>query len=390
METVFSSAYCVLAASSASNQRDGFLKTNLAQGTERARRDRAVVTIQPKDKPALYVCEMVDDFDGHVLKGGLNQRAWVLQERALARRTVYFAEPQTYWECGMGVRCETMTRMKNKLASFLGDPAFPSLALSGNRGEEIRWYQELYAQYSRLGLSHDVDRPIAIRGLESRLITAFEKKYPAFEGAHGVLADGPTGGLLHRSLLWRRGMKKGDKRVLEHIHFPSGHGGAPTWSWMAFRGGIDFIQVEGSTVDWLPLELYPLRRMDGEAFTPKLREKGTPLRPTMVIARAREFTSAVHLRGGGRDTLTNVTYDAPGTTTAGRVFKCVIVGREKGEEGKDGKAKVHFVLIVTPTPRRGGMGASRDLKTYKRVGAGSMLGRSILGLDGEGEEVVII
>ena len=69
---------------------------------------------------------------------------------------------------------------------------------------------------------------------------------------------------------------------------------------------------------------------------------------------------------------------------------CVIVGREKGGEGKDDKAKVPFVLIVTPTPRRGGMGASRDVKTYKRVGAGSMLGKSILGLDEEGEEVVIV
>ncbi len=112
METVFSSAYCVLAASWASNQRDGFLKTLPGQEGLRAKRDREVVTVKAKDKAApLYICEMIDKFDQHVLKGGLNQRAWVLQERALARRTVYFTERQTYWECGKGVRCETMTQM---------------------------------------------------------------------------------------------------------------------------------------------------------------------------------------------------------------------------------------------------------------------------------------
>ncbi len=117
MEAVFSSAYCVLAASCATNQRDGFLR-----GTQRARRDRDVVAIHPPPAPpgrsgaalapaVVYVCEMIDDFGQHVLGGALNRRAWVLQERALARRTVYFAERQTYWECGHGVRCETLTHM---------------------------------------------------------------------------------------------------------------------------------------------------------------------------------------------------------------------------------------------------------------------------------------
>ena len=112
METVFSSAYCVLAASWAAKQEDGFLKTMPGQEELRAKRDRKVITIKADNNTApLYICEMIDNFDQHVLNGGLNQRAWVLQERALARRTVYFTERQTYWECGEGVRCETMTKM---------------------------------------------------------------------------------------------------------------------------------------------------------------------------------------------------------------------------------------------------------------------------------------
>jgi hypothetical protein len=77
MEDVFSSAYCVLAASSAKGQNDGFLKK---------RCEREYLT---------FIREGLPPF----------------QERALARRTIYFTDMQTYWECGGGVRCETLTKM---------------------------------------------------------------------------------------------------------------------------------------------------------------------------------------------------------------------------------------------------------------------------------------
>lgn len=103
METIFHSAYCVLAASRAYNQKDGFLGR---------RQPREYVTVkQAPGASAFYICENIDDFASDILDGHLNKRGWVLQEHALARRTIFFAERQTYWECGDGVRCETMTRM---------------------------------------------------------------------------------------------------------------------------------------------------------------------------------------------------------------------------------------------------------------------------------------
>jgi len=60
----------------------------------------------------VYICTSIDDFPGDVEEGLLNKRAWVLQERALLRRTIYFTKRQTYWECGGGVRCETLTYMR--------------------------------------------------------------------------------------------------------------------------------------------------------------------------------------------------------------------------------------------------------------------------------------
>ena len=38
-------------------------------------------------------------------------RAWVLQERALSRRTIHFSKGQTYWECGSIVRCANLDQM---------------------------------------------------------------------------------------------------------------------------------------------------------------------------------------------------------------------------------------------------------------------------------------
>ena len=103
MEDVFSCAYCVIAASRASGQRDGFLKPLPA---------RQYLTFQRGTESPFYLCQIIDRFSEDVIKGSLNRRGWVLQERALARRTVYFTENQTYFECGHGVRCQTLVKMQ--------------------------------------------------------------------------------------------------------------------------------------------------------------------------------------------------------------------------------------------------------------------------------------
>jgi hypothetical protein len=59
----------------------------------------------------IFIRETIDDFQNHVLDGPLGGRGWVLQEHALARRTIYYTDYQCYFECGDGVRCETMTKM---------------------------------------------------------------------------------------------------------------------------------------------------------------------------------------------------------------------------------------------------------------------------------------
>lgn len=104
MEDVYSGAYCVIAASRASNHADGFLKA-------REHRDYVGIIPEGRSKTPVYICQNIDNFKQHVLEGPLNRRGWVLQEHALARRTVFFTEYQMYFECSDGIRCETGTKM---------------------------------------------------------------------------------------------------------------------------------------------------------------------------------------------------------------------------------------------------------------------------------------
>jgi hypothetical protein len=94
MEQVFSSAYFTIAASCADHRFHGFLKP---------RTPRQFITM---------TAEVINNFDRDVEQGELNKRGWVLQERALSRRTIHFTQTQTYWECGEGVWCETFTETK--------------------------------------------------------------------------------------------------------------------------------------------------------------------------------------------------------------------------------------------------------------------------------------
>ncbi|KAF5228995.1 hypothetical protein FAUST_10684 [Fusarium austroamericanum] len=104
MEQVFKNAYLTIAATSAKNSSEGFLlRTHQSSYAELA------VPLQGK----IIVSNLVNNFPRHVLEGPLNKRAWVLQERALSRRIIHFTNTQTYWECGGGVRSETLGYMTN-------------------------------------------------------------------------------------------------------------------------------------------------------------------------------------------------------------------------------------------------------------------------------------
>ncbi|KAI0976452.1 hypothetical protein F4678DRAFT_225952 [Xylaria arbuscula] len=346
MEDVFSCAYCVLAASRAKGQHDGFLQPI---------KPREYITFPGDGVNPFYVCENIDDFSGDVLEGSLNTRGWVLQERALARRTIFFTERQAYFECGKGVRCQSLTTMHNNMADFLGDPNFPNKAVSVQRGLRIRFFQDLYKQYSRLSFTHIADRPFAIEGLENRLRAAYET-----DGAFGIFDDGPGKGLFHRSLLWQRGEDEPDPGLTPIVFPLARRVVVPTWSWMAYRGGIDYVDPPFDQTVWEKEDIHPPRMKDSSTSSHSHARME-------LLATVRRFNVAGHLDGEVK-----LVYDTEKSKSDGMRPQCVVVA--KSREGQTSREKKFYVLLVSPlnSPVDG-----RD-HVYERVGAGVMLGRFIL------------
>ena len=361
MEQVFSSAYCTIAATCASGTDDGFLKPL----PER----QIVIVKEPENGAFYYLCDAIDDFHQHVDQSELNRRAWVLQERALSRRTIHFADSQTYWECGKGVRCETLTKMSKYVrqfsdslrhcqhelganqtspfspkASFLGDSHFPHSTDEFVKGKKIKLFQDLYERYSNMDLTRSEDRPVAIKGLEARLVQAF-----GGEGRYGVFSK-----YLHRCLLWRR-----SGAPLEPIKvFPDGP--IPSWSWMTVKGGIKFIDAPGSGIDWQPDVTWPL-----------LNGKVDDMDASWEDLSNHRDTMALHLNAPVKSLVKPRREDIildDGSTMIPQLTKCVVIGKSK-RPAKD-EDRTCYALIVR-------LFDVHDTDVWKRIGVGVMRGRHI-------------
>ncbi|KAH9909794.1 hypothetical protein F4778DRAFT_14888 [Xylariomycetidae sp. FL2044] len=361
MEDVFSCAYCVLAASRAKGQHDGFLKQPSR---------RTFITIQRDNEKPFYVCDPIDDFSGHVLEGSLHRRGWVFQEHALARRTIFFTEAQPYFECGKGVRCGSLVQMHHNLADLWGDPNFPTKAMEAKRGMRIVYFQELYTKYSRLDFTNIEDRPFAIAGLENRLRAAYKT-----QGGFGIFDDGPGKGLFHRSLLWQRG--EDEPSGLTPITFSVGRSiSVPSWSWMAYSGGIDYLELPFETTEWEKDEIHPPWTRDSR--NPSQRAETLPRYPGMELeAVARDFNVA-----GRREGEASIRYDLERRWSDGDRTQCVVVARAK--DGGSLDQRRHYVMIVSS---KRPLAAEGD-RIYKRVGSGYMLGKHIT-LKGSGTPIRI-
>lgn len=329
MEQVFSSAYATIAATCASGTDDGFLKR---------RPERQCVTMMKDTRSIYFVCDAIDNFHEDVDQGELNRRGWVLQERALSRRTIHFTEKQCYWECGRGVRCETLTKMKNRKASFLGDANFPHSVETYVKGMKIELFQDLYTRYSTLALSFNADRPIAIRGLERRLIRTLNTV-----GGYGIFDI-----YMHRCLLWQRSGSS-----LTRI--PSFRGeSVPSWSWMAYDGGIKYMDIPFGKVSWADDVISPFK---GEGFEDTGNRRDEALR-TEMEAPVWDFIDS---QGG------QLVLDEPGRDVAGPL-KCVIMGTIK--QPLIDQEQLNYVLVI----------ALNEEEVYERVGVG-VLERSQIILD---------
>ncbi|KAI0602079.1 heterokaryon incompatibility protein-domain-containing protein [Biscogniauxia sp. FL1348] len=219
----------------------------------------------------------------------LLSRAWVLQERMLSRRTLYFGRLQVFWECVGAKFCETMpngglseppvsSRQSSRHApegSSPGSTTAPPLRRAGTwkrllssheKGSfnpYLSWTMAVQT-YSRCDLTFADDKLVALSGLAKQFAVMFSEEPPSTsDGEAGGAIEYAAGLWLHtmpKTLLW---MPKSQGRR------PASYR-APSWSWAAIDGEIQFASiskapwyVEIKRVETVPRGADPMGALSG-------------------------------------------------------------------------------------------------------------------------------
>ena len=181
--------------------------------------------------------------DGHtwrseVDEAPLNQRGWVLQERLLAARTVYFCKTQVFWECSLGRRCEGYPVLEglaldDRVLRGAGDDFYGAIrqinvqlnhiqaGLAWYSSGTLSWYSrwvDLLRLYIPRAISFPGDRLLAIAGIAKLFAKA----------SHLTWAAGLWKEHMPRCLLWQA---RGRLLPRESTCFP-------TWSWVSIAGEV--------------------------------------------------------------------------------------------------------------------------------------------------------
>ncbi|KAH7330050.1 heterokaryon incompatibility protein-domain-containing protein [Rhexocercosporidium sp. MPI-PUGE-AT-0058] len=350
MEAVFQHAYCTIAATSAEDSNEGFLNRPEEKYSQ-------YVMVPESSGGKVYICTSIDDdFDGDVMKGILNTRAWVLQERALSRRTIHFTKSQTYFECGGGIRCEMLTHMKNANLSFQSDPEFPHSIRYRYLSAQIQLFQSLFTNYSTFGITDRTDRPVAIESLAKALAKALDT----------VVYYGIFKCFLHRSLMWQPAQNASlEKIAYEDNKMP------PSWSWMVYHGQIQYLQLETGDVEWD----HSVQFMDDKPsdLATSSDNHGYVLKARVRRLRDCKITSEGVILDDADNEVGLVHFDTqPGSFLPEVV--CAIMGRETRVSwgDVDGSQRKYYVLYLTEGAMQLGRGA------FTRVGMGSIQQRFLL------------
>lgn len=204
MNKVYRNAFLTVGAMASSDARGGLFRV----------RDPVVVGACPAklstedgDEVECFVVKS-DFWVSNVREAPLSQRAWVLQERILAPRSVYFCESQLFWECREQQACELfptsiprdfMTDVnETELIDAVSVKAFEAAVkkcrgtstLVANEGSEpsssrarydyaYQVWNDVLQLYAKCSLTKPSDKLVAISGLAKDFALAIGDEYLA-------------------------------------------------------------------------------------------------------------------------------------------------------------------------------------------------------------------
>ncbi|CZR67321.1 uncharacterized protein PAC_17220 [Phialocephala subalpina] len=212
MGMVYGNSYLNIAAAGASDGSQGcFFQDNPM------RINKVRVRITAADKNTFYDCVPASIYRHCIGTTPLSSRAWALQERLLAPRTLHFSRGQLFWECNEGYRCESLS-YPIPLKQNDSDWYLEKRALS-----EF-WNKILYI-YSTCRLTKVQDKLVAISGIIRKI--QVEKNDKCVAG------------------LWKSEM---EIQLLWYVPWLSPRPDiyvSPSWSWASVNGsvyGYDFYE----------------------------------------------------------------------------------------------------------------------------------------------------
>ncbi|KAG8168216.1 hypothetical protein KVR01_003905 [Diaporthe batatas] len=245
MNQVYRNAFLTIGAMASSDAHGGLFR----------RRDPemmgSTITINTEED-GVMTCLLVksDIWESHVKEAPLSQRAWVVQERMLAPRSLYFCEGQLFWECREQHACELLPNgVPTQFISELKDPtavdtvpikAFVrAVELANAHGtyayrvadDDIPWenvqhedpymvWNDVVESYARCALTNPSDKLVAISGVVKDFAKAIDDEYLA-----GLWRRDFINGLLWMATPESRGKDDFIPAVRSEVYR------APSWSW---------------------------------------------------------------------------------------------------------------------------------------------------------------
>ena len=114
MMDVYSNSQCTLAATASSDGREGLNRSRNFHLI------RPYINIPTSNGLLVYGFVNISAFEREILRSPLNRRAWVLQERLIAPRTLHFSDLQIWWTCQEAILSESYARQSDVAQEISG------------------------------------------------------------------------------------------------------------------------------------------------------------------------------------------------------------------------------------------------------------------------------
>ncbi|TVY44704.1 hypothetical protein LOCC1_G004620 [Lachnellula occidentalis] len=207
MSQVYGNSYLNIAAAGASDGSQGcFFEDN------RMRVNRLQVETIENGKGKLFDCIPEGIYDYCVSNTPLSSRAWTLQERLLAPRTLHFSRAQILWECNRGISCESLPYQVWVPATIMdSDHYLKKSDLSAS-------WKKLISVYSKCQLTKIEDKLVALSGIIRKIQ----------DQRHDECFAGLWKRKIETELLWK--LTQPSLRPAVYV--------APSWSWASLNGTV--------------------------------------------------------------------------------------------------------------------------------------------------------